>query len=271
MIKIRILSDLHYETIAHDLKPRLPDVDCDLVIIAGDYNRADRCISHARSQFPEIPLVLVAGNHEHYRTGHPIPANLKALKDDAQRDCSENNRLTYFLENETIVLSLSTAKVRVIGATLWTDFRLFGTTAQSIRFADEGMNDYVYIKSTEPSRDVLRPIETVRYHHESCRFIEKELQTPFEGSTIVVTHHLPSMRSVSAKYTGDDLTPAFASDCDALLALGADLWIHGHTHDSCDYMAGKTRVLCNPHGYYAGFSAFIPENRFFNSSLVVEV
>ena len=26
-------------------------------------------------------------------------------------------------------------------------------------------------------------------------------------------------------------------------------WIHGHTHDACDYMIGDTRVLCNPRGY----------------------
>jgi hypothetical protein len=26
--------------------------------------------------------------------------------------------------------------------------------------------------------------------------------------------------------------------------LGADLWVPGHTHDSFDYMAGLTRVVC---------------------------
>ena len=27
------------------------------------------------------------------------------------------------------------------------------------------------------------------------------------------------------------------------------LWVHGHTHLTCDYMLGETRVVCNPHGY----------------------
>jgi len=27
------------------------------------------------------------------------------------------------------------------------------------------------------------------------------------------------------------------------------LWIHGHTHESFDYMVGDTRIVCNPRGY----------------------
>jgi predicted phosphodiesterase len=30
---------------------------------------------------------------------------------------------------------------------------------------------------------------------------------------------------------------------------GPDLWVHGHTHKSFDYMLGKTRVIVNPFGY----------------------
>ena len=27
------------------------------------------------------------------------------------------------------------------------------------------------------------------------------------------------------------------------------LWIHGHSHDRCDYLLGATRVVANPLGY----------------------
>jgi hypothetical protein len=27
------------------------------------------------------------------------------------------------------------------------------------------------------------------------------------------------------------------------------LWIHGHTHESFDYVVNSTRVVCNPRGY----------------------
>ena len=31
----------------------------------------------------------------------------------------------------------------------------------------------------------------------------------------------------------------------------AQLWIHGHTHDSFDYVVNGTRVVCNPRGIRA--------------------
>ncbi len=37
------------------------------------------------------------------------------------------------------------------------------------------------------------------------------------------------------------------------------LWVHGHTHDSCDYHVGATRVVCNPKGYEYENKAFDPE------------
>jgi hypothetical protein len=29
----------------------------------------------------------------------------------------------------------------------------------------------------------------------------------------------------------------------------ADLWVHGHVHDSFDYRVGRARVVANPRGY----------------------
>jgi hypothetical protein len=40
--------------------------------------------------------------------------------------------------------------------------------------------------------------------------------------------------------------------------------VHSHVHNSSDYLVGKTRVLCNPHGYGT-------ENPDFNGALVVEL
>jgi hypothetical protein len=28
-----------------------------------------------------------------------------------------------------------------------------------------------------------------------------------------------------------------------------ELWVYGHTHESCDYFVGKTRLISNPLGY----------------------
>jgi predicted phosphodiesterase len=34
-----------------------------------------------------------------------------------------------------------------------------------------------------------------------------------------------------------------------LMEPRASVWIHGHTHESFDYVVNGTRVVCNPRGY----------------------
>jgi hypothetical protein len=33
------------------------------------------------------------------------------------------------------------------------------------------------------------------------------------------------------------------------MGQSVSLWIHGHTHESFDYVVSGTRVVCNPRGY----------------------
>jgi len=87
------------------------------------------------------------------------------------------------------------------------------------------------------------------------------------SADIVVTDHAPSPRSVDRRFEKSLLDPAFVSNLDPLIeALGADLWVHGHTHTFFDYYVGLTRIVCNPRGY-------VPDETVegFNPNLVVEV
>jgi hypothetical protein len=86
--------------------------------------------------------------------------------------------------------------------------------------------------------------------------LRAELEKPFDGKTVVVTHHLPSRRLVSARFWprdgSDGANGGFVGDCENILAyeeLAPDLWIHGHTHDSIDTMLWETRIVCGPAGY----------------------
>ncbi|MCZ8101045.1 MAG: metallophosphoesterase, partial [Burkholderiales bacterium] len=88
------------------------------------------------------------------------------------------------------------------------------------------------------------------------------------GRRVVVTHHLPSWHSVSPAYVAAPSNPAFASDLDALVPR-ADLWIHGHTHSSHDYLLGGCRVVCNPRGYPMRAGGF--ENPRFDPVRIVTV
>ena len=86
---------------------------------------------------------------------------------------------------------------------------------------------------------------------------------------VVVTHHLPSQRSVAPRLEGSQLNAFFVCDCERIIEEGGPgFWIHGHTHTVCDYQLGETRVprvLCNPFGYRGeGQTGFVEK-------LVVEV
>jgi hypothetical protein len=79
-------------------------------------------------------------------------------------------------------------------------------------------------------------------------WLREALASPFDGSTVVVTHFAPSLRSADPRY---GLTPGTAGFCNALdeLLPQARLWLHGHLHCQQDYVAGGCRVVANTLGY----------------------
>lgn len=255
-MKIQVFSDLHV-----DVSPAPPVTvggDVDLVVVAGDTAQgAHNSFVALRRIVPEkIPIVMVMGNHEFYR--RCVPEELIQAKELAP---IFNVSL---LETDTVVLG---GGVRLVGCTLWTDYRLFGANnaAAAMRVASQGLNDHRLISWRKNPWQRFRPEEALLTHTASKSFLVETLATPFAGSTVVVTHHAPQWLSVHPQYRSDLLTAAFVSDLSALIMeFQPDLWVHGHVHSSFDYAVGRTRVLCNPHGYW-------DENPNFNPSLVVEV
>ncbi len=80
-ICVQTLSDIHAEFGPHAL-PRPADVDtgADIVIIAGDLAAAPNNVETAARLFPAAAaLVLIGGNHEHYRTDLPIDEGLDLM------------------------------------------------------------------------------------------------------------------------------------------------------------------------------------------------
>ena len=119
-------------------------------------------------------------------------------------------------------------------------------------------------------------MEAAERHARSRAFLSKALDQPHDGPTIVVTHHLPSLRSVSQKYRHDPISAGFASHADDLLAKGATLWVHGHTHDSgCYRDDSRTLVVCNPAGYarYHRYptEGWSRENQSFDPKLTIDL
>lgn len=85
-------------------------------------------------------------------------------------------------------------------------------------------------------------------HRATRALIERVLARSCNEPTVVVTHHAPHPGSVAPRFAGHPVNPAFVNDLAALMGPAA-LWIHGHTHDSSDYMVGASRIVANPAGY----------------------
>lgn len=114
--------------------------------------------------------------------------------------------------------------------------------------AKESLNDYRLIRLATEGHRTLRAADTARWHDEQRNWLTRKLDTPFAGQTVVISHMPPSERSIPDRYKDSILSAAFASRLDDLV-IRADLWVHGHLHDSFDYRIGACRVVCNPRGY----------------------
>jgi len=254
-MKVQILSDLHVDVFP--IKPISIVDGVDAVIVAGDVcEGAVEAFAHLRRIVPmPVPILMVLGNHEYYRRF--VPDELALAR---ARAPSFNISL---LENDTIVCG----GVRFIGATLWTDYRIFGDANQlaAMNACAAGMNDHRHIGWRKQPWARFRPREAALLHHRSRTYIQWVLATAFAGPTAVVSHTAVHWNSVLPKCRNDLITAAFMSDMTASLeTYGPALMVHGHVHNSCDYRVGDTRIVCNPHGYGG-------ENPDFNNSLVVEI
>jgi predicted phosphodiesterase len=234
-MRIRVLSDLHLEF--KDWSP--PKADADVVVLAGDIHVGVKGIEWARRSFPSIPIVYVPGNHEFYG-GH--------IHDMTQELVMEGRRLGVdVLDGRSTVVG----GVRFLGATLWTDFALGGTDPSSVdramAEAQFGMYDFHVIRCGDNRK--FRPTDARAIHLARVQWLRRQLAEEFVGTTVVATHHLPHLRSIHPKYQASDLNPGFASDLSNLMGRPVSLWIHGHTHESFDYVANSTRIVCNPRGY----------------------
>lgn len=251
----QIFSDLHLDVFP--IKPITIVPGVDLVIVAGDVCEGVlRAFEHLRRIVPmDIPIVMVPGNHEFYRRF--IPDELALALDHA-------GAFNLHILNGT---ALELAGVRFVGATLWTDYQVFGEANQArvMNACAKGMNDHRLIGWQKKPWLRFRPQEAALLHYRSKAAITETLAAPFAGPTVVVSHHAVHWDSIHPRFRSDPVTGAFVSDLSELIeTYQPTLWVHGHVHKSSDYFVGKTRVLCNPHGYGT-------ENAAFNGALVVEL
>lgn len=244
-MKLRIYSDLHREF--QDFDPPVLDADIDLVILAGDIDKQARGVRWANDTFNCL-TIYVAGNHECY--GGHLDRTLQKMRETSAPH-------VHVLENESIILG----NLRILGTTGWTDFSSTGDQLRASSVARESMNDFRQIR-VDSSYRRLRPDDVITLNQIAKAWLTQELATPFEGKTIVVTHHAPSPAVLGGQHEGH-LSAAYTNDWPRLIQQ-ADLWVFGHTHEAVDVKLGGCRIISNPRGYPGELTGF-------NATLEIEL
>ena len=282
-LRIQVASDLHLEFIKRSFPSERvikPSLDADLLVLAGDITK-ELGVLDAFADWP-VPILYVIGNHETYGRVYDEDrvalraacdgTNIVLLDQDVVAAADLAARFPAWASNRAAPLP----DVRFIGCTLWTGYRYSAcgkTHEAQMELAQRCMNDHARIRLKAGPFDVQAALAC---HESDCAWLRAELAKPFAGETVVITHHSPSERSVHPRFQGDPLTGAFVTDLPDLL-VQAQLWIHGHHHDSSDFVERGCRVVCNPSGYPLGLSsARTPEhlhfeNSKFDSRLAVDV
>jgi hypothetical protein len=256
---IRIVSDLHLEayrgrnieTLAIDFLSKDSRDEESVLVLAGDISSAPdqllSFISEVEDRF--LKVIFIPGNHCYYH--HDYDAWNQTMDD----------RFTEYLSNTEWsnggVGYLEIDSVRFIFSTMWGDG---GRTLQEQAQVGYGLNDFRIIKKSG-IRFTVNDMQKI--HKGQKAEIDRLLKVPYEGKSVVITHHMPSYRLCHPRF-GNEINGGFAANCEDILAYdhAPDLWVGGHSHDSADTILWKTRYVANPLGYPQEFDEFREKSKF---------
>jgi predicted phosphohydrolase len=265
MMKLQVMSDLHLE-----FGGFYPEKVGDVLLLAGDICVADYFLrndaaarkhnSRANDFFTEFcgefdQVYMVMGNHEHYGGDFTETRNI------LENVLADTNVI--ILENEGVQLTESYA---LWGSTFWTDFdRKNWFVTQASR---RGMSDYhvIDVGNTSLGTDYIYEVNRV------ARYALEDALKASDKKFVIMTHHglvAPPRGEMGPSFSNNNMDfNYFNTGLEEFLFLNEKVThlVHGHTHDSYDYVREGTRVVVNPRGYY-GHSL----NDSFNPNFVMEV
>lgn len=259
-MKFRYMSDLHLDADArvhrHSkgirdadpalfMPPPMADDKDTVLLLAGDVWEGVKPLcwdgyswmSKVAAQFKAVAVVF--GNHD-YWSGN-VSTAVARYRAELEFQGLGN---VHLLENGAVTFDDGDVKVRVLGATLWTDC----DRDPLLMFdANNSWSDYRRTR-IGPNYRRFRAEDSALAHKASVEFLERELAD--DVMTVVLTHMAPSSMSVAPQYRGDRYNALYYSDLDRLMIRDTPaVWVHGHMHSNFDYEIYSTRVLCNPRGY----------------------
>lgn len=249
------MSDLHLES--HPAFRARPAPEAELLVLAGDIGSYQRGSQLQGDDFGlerfsprlgwPVPVLYVPGNHEYDKL------DFDETHERLRATC-ERLGITW-LEREVVTIG----DVRFVGTTLWADFDALvvrpghrdPTIQQLLKQRHKAFRAANYYLEKAAAMRYGEPMMAEGWREQAlvCEaWLRDALARPFDGTTVVVTHFAPSLRSADPRY---GVTPATAGFCNSLedLMARADYWLHGHLHCQQDYMESGCHVLANTLGY----------------------
>jgi 3',5'-cyclic AMP phosphodiesterase CpdA len=238
-----VVGDLHldfWEEIGRDpLAEMGPDFleDLDALVIIGDLSnkpkrRWTRLLDGIGKLIEPARVAIFPGNHDYYQFRLDEEARMAEMAAVAG---------VHYAQTREIRVGDS----RILCATLWTDLRLGGDVEANMIMAGKVMNDYRTIRLDKGATRLL-PRHTVAVHAVHRAWIEARLAEPFDGRTIVATHHAPHPEATRF----DEAAPCYASDLTEMIGrLQPDRWIFAHVHRDFEAEIGATRISSATVGY----------------------
>lgn len=260
-MKIRLVSDIHTEFFNLDeieqealkILPKLKEDPQTILILAGDIGSMNKPANLAAFIDEVTPrfkwIYYIPGNHEYYGGNLNSTPDVIRILIKPHKNISFGTMDDFWMPEENLHIHM---------ATLWTDYD--NGNPLSMAEAERRMNDYRHINI---GKRAVNPIDLLHIHKSTV----EHLSSLTEPGDIIVTHHMPSFQSVPESYKFERVNGAYASNLEELILKNKPkIWMHGHTHDACDYMIGETRILCNPRGYGNQY-----KKNGYNPTLVVDI
>jgi Icc-related predicted phosphoesterase len=223
-MKIQVISDVHTEfhkDSGREFVDKLDPEGVDVLVVAGDlcdHGNIWKTLTWLTDAYRHVVYVL--GNHESWGS------SIQRSRSQTEAVAKSVGNL-HFLDNSTCEIDGQ----RFVGTTMW--------------FRD--MPDNVFHEDFPDFKKIRNLRNTVYGENSLARTFLNHTIAPGD---IVVTHHMPSGICVSNKFKQENWNRFFVCDMDdVIFDQKPKLWIHGHTHDSKDFMHESTHIVCNPFGY----------------------
>ena len=258
-MKFRVFSDLHID-VNKQFNFNIPKIPKDniLNIIPGDISgNFELTIKWLQENINKC--LFISGNHE--LAGYDSIGTLQYF-DNCFKSILIKDKL--YLQNSFIEIE----DTIFIGSTLFTDYKY---------------DDYYDISNMERAKIFINDfrcglydicddsVQLQPWHYKdlneiSFNYIKTIVEKYKNKKIVIITHHGCSSKDIIEKYKNHILNASFISEYDNFILKHKNIkyWIHGHLHNSSDYVIGKTRIICNPLGYNN-------ENPNFNNNLILEV